>query len=297
MWIEKLVNVNPVTRPGTKLKGVRKIVEHYTANPGASAYNHYKYFNGTAIQQKRYASAHIFVDKVEAYLIIPLDEVAYHANDGTYRGVPELKPNANLYSIGVELCIEKDGTFHPETLRRAAEINAELCKRFKLDPHKDIVRHYDVTHKNCPARWVQHPEEFTEFKNMVNVVLNPPKDGIGIAISKYPEGYGVNYYNAPNGSYRGKITKKTPYPVYQIKNGYIDIGEDRWIPEESMDVTRYTATSRFKKGYGVNYYSAPNGSYKGKITNPIPYKVYNRIDGWVDIGQNKWIPEENMIIK
>ncbi len=175
MWIEKLVKVNPVTRPGTKLKGVRKIINHYTANPGASAYNHYKYFNGTAIAQKRYASAHIFVDKTEAYLIIPLNEVAYHANDGSYRGVPELKPNANLYSIGIELCIEKDGTFHPETLRRAAEINAELCKRFKLDPHKDIVRHYDVTHKNCPARWVKYPKEFTVFKNMVAHVMNPPK--------------------------------------------------------------------------------------------------------------------------
>lgn len=175
MWIEKLINVNPVTRPGAKLKGVRKIVNHYTANPGASAHNHYRYFNGTAITQKRYASAHIFVDKQEAYLIIPLDEVAYHANDGSYKGIPELKPNANLYSIGVELCIEKDGSFHPETLRRAAEINAELCKRFKLDPQKDIVRHYDVTHKNCPARWVKYPNEFTEFKNMVSMVLTPPK--------------------------------------------------------------------------------------------------------------------------
>src|SRR5690606_4088541 len=175
MWIEKLIKVNSVTRPGTKLKGVRKIVNHYTANPGASAYNHYRYFNGTAITQKRYASAHIFIDKVEAYLIIPLNEVAYHANDGTYRGVPELKPNANHYSIGVELCIEKDGSFHPETLRRAAEINAELCRRFKLNPQKDIVRHYDVTRKNCPARWVKYPKEFTEFKNMVARVINPPK--------------------------------------------------------------------------------------------------------------------------
>src|SRR5690606_9642874 len=224
MWIEKLVKVNPVTRPGTKLKGVRKIVEHYTANPGASAYNHYKYFNGTAIAQKRYASAHIFVDKVEAYLIIPLNEVAYHANDGSYRGVSELKPNANLYSIGVELCIEKDGTFHPETLRRAAEINAELCKRFKLDPHKDIVRHYDVTHKNCPARWVKYPKEFAEFKNMVNMVLNPPKIEPKnlpdvASFSNYPRWVraikDTGIYKYANISQReGNLTKGTELKVY-----------------------------------------------------------------------------------
>ncbi|HFK2719214.1 TPA: N-acetylmuramoyl-L-alanine amidase family protein, partial [Escherichia coli] len=140
----------------------------YTANPGASAYNHYKYFSNL---KDRYASAHIFVDKTEAYLIIPLDEVAYAANDGTYRGVPELKPNANYRSVSVELCIEKDGSFHPETIKRAAQINAELCSVFNLDPIKDIVRHYDVTHKNCPAPWVKSPDLFDKFKQLVRADL------------------------------------------------------------------------------------------------------------------------------
>lgn len=168
LWIEKLIPVNKFSRPGIKVNSVKKIVNHYTANPGASAYNHFKYFSNL---KDRYASAHIFVDKAEAYLIIPLDEVAYHANDGSYRGVPELKPNANFKSIGVELCIERDGSFHPETIRRAEEINAELCKMFNLDPLRDIVRHYDVTRKNCPARWVKYPQEFKDFKNRVNSII------------------------------------------------------------------------------------------------------------------------------
>lgn len=179
LWIEKLIPKNPYSRPGTKLQKVVKIINHFTANPGASAFNHYKYFGFSLVEQnnrlpknkRRYASAQIFVDKNEAYLIIPLDEVAYAANDGSYRGIQELKPNANYKSISVELCIEKDGTFHPETIKRAAQINAELCRRFGLDPLKDVIRHYDVTHKNCPAPWVNEPEKFDEFKKLVRADL------------------------------------------------------------------------------------------------------------------------------
>ena len=167
LWIEKLVKVNQYTRPGTKLASVKKIVMHYTANPGATALNHFNYFNGTAITQKRYASAHLFIDKDSAYLIIPLNEVAFHANDGSYRGVEALKPNANLKSIGIELCQEKDGSFHPNTIKRAAEIARFLCEKYKLNPTADIVRHYDVTKKNCPAHWVSNPALFTEFKALV----------------------------------------------------------------------------------------------------------------------------------
>jgi N-acetylmuramoyl-L-alanine amidase len=179
LWRNQFLQVNPYTRPGMKLKGVRKLVIHWTANPGASAQNHFNYFNSTAIQQQRYAGAHIFVDKTEAICIIPLDEVAYHANDvqqrnadgSPWRGVPELLPNANFLSIAVEMCVEKDGTFHPDTIARTEDIFVELCKRYNLDPIKDIVRHYDITHKDCPAPWVKDTQAFINFKNRVNAKL------------------------------------------------------------------------------------------------------------------------------
>jgi N-acetylmuramoyl-L-alanine amidase len=179
-WIEKFINVNQFSRSGKKLNTVNKIVVHYTANPGASAENHYRYFNTL---KDRYASAHIFVDKAEAINIIPLGEVAYHAGDiqkhnadGTpYRGVKELLPSANYLSIGVEMCIEKDGTFHPDTITRTEDVFVELCKKFNLNPMCDIVRHFDVTAKNCPAPWVKDEQQFAQFKQRVNAKLNPPK--------------------------------------------------------------------------------------------------------------------------
>lgn len=173
-WRNQYVHVNKYSRPGMKLNGVRKLIVHYTANPGATAANHFGYFDKSIIEAKRYASAHIFVDKTEAICIVPLNEVAYAANDvqqringNPYRGVPELLPDANFLSISVEICIEKDGSFHADTIARSVEVFAELCATYKLDPMRDIVRHYDVTHKNCPAPWVTNGSAFTTFKNRV----------------------------------------------------------------------------------------------------------------------------------
>lgn len=179
-WRNQYVHVNQYSRPGKKLNEVRKLIVHWTANPGASAANHFGYFDRSIIEVKRYASAHIFVDKAEAICIVPLDEVAYAAGDVQqringvpYRGVPELLPSANYLSISVELCVEKDGTFAKETIERAVDVFAELCEKYKLDPSKDIVRHYDVTHKNCPAPWVKDIGEFNEFKERVAERLKP----------------------------------------------------------------------------------------------------------------------------
>lgn len=180
VWEDKFIKVNKYARSGKKLKSVRKIVMHYTANPGGTAENHYRYFNNL---ENNYASAHFFIDKDEALCIIPLNEMAYHANDtqrrnedgSSWRGVKELLPNANELSIGIEMCIERDYSLHPDMIKRTIEVVAELCKRYKLDPLKDIVRHRDVTYKNCPALWVKNPTQFEDFKKDVNELVNPSK--------------------------------------------------------------------------------------------------------------------------
>lgn len=168
-WKNQYIKPNKYSRPQTKLKGVRKIVLHWTANFGAGAENHYRYFNNL---NGRYASAHLFVDKNESLCIIPLNEVAYHCNDGSYRGVPELKPNGNLLSIGVEMCVEKDGSFHHDTVTRTVDVVAELCKIYNLDPLTDVVTHHMVTRKNCPAPWVKNASEFIVFKAKVKEKMN-----------------------------------------------------------------------------------------------------------------------------
>ncbi|MEE6450541.1 peptidoglycan-binding protein [Gottfriedia acidiceleris] len=185
-WRNEFIPKNKYTRPGTLLKDVKKIVLHWTANPGAPAKNHVKYFGVTLPAQskvleqqgKKYtaASAHIFGDRNESVCIIPLNEVAYHANDNYdkgYRGVKEIAPNANLYSLSYEMCVEEDGTIHQDTIKRAIIDIAALCKTYKLT-EKDIVRHYDVTHKPCPEPFVKDEKLFEDFKKQVALILNPP---------------------------------------------------------------------------------------------------------------------------
>lgn len=178
LWREDLIPINEYSRPGTPLRLVRNIVVHYTGNPGASAANHVTYFGKSMIEQNikiiaeanrlpspqkeehlklvRYASAHLFVDPGDAVLIIPLDEMSYHASQ------------ANPYSIGIELCIEKDGSFHPDTVRRSAAIVAEMCKRYGLNPLRDVIRHYDVTGKICPKPYVDDPAAWEAFRQAVD---------------------------------------------------------------------------------------------------------------------------------
>jgi N-acetylmuramoyl-L-alanine amidase len=191
-WKEDYVVKNEFSRPAVKLLGVKGIVMHWTATPGATDTNEHDFFDGKDGGGGRYASAHFFIDRDSATLIIPLDEVAYHANDHPCK-VDKLQASANYYkggganltSIGVEMCVEKDGTIHGSTVKRAEQVVAELCNRYKLNPLTDIYRHYDITGKNCPAPWVSHPELFNQFKKDVNTIVHPPKPAVKVATSTY----------------------------------------------------------------------------------------------------------------
>lgn len=172
--IKDFLKVNPYTRPARKNTGIKGIIAHYTAVPKATAKNIRDSFNGYGITAKRYASAHYAVDKHEIRQMIPDDEIAYHAHDNSRCYPDALKPNANFSSLGVEICIEADGSFHPDTIKNAEKLFAYLLKKYNL-PASRIYRHYDVTGKNCPLQWVKNPAQFTAFKANVDKILNPPK--------------------------------------------------------------------------------------------------------------------------
>lgn len=72
----------------------------------------------------------------------------------------------NANSIGIELCSRKNGEkfyFMPETVRRAQALTCELMAKYGI-PLENVVRHYDVTHKNCPAPFVESASAWTAFK-------------------------------------------------------------------------------------------------------------------------------------
>ena len=147
--------VNPFSRPGTPLEEVNAVVLHYVGNPGTTAKANRDYFNTLALgRDGTYASSH-FVVGLEGEVIqcIPLTEVAYASN------------HRNSDTVAIEVCHPDDtGEFSPETYARAVELTAWLCREFRLDAAKDVIRHYDVTGKECPRYYVANPAAWEQLK-------------------------------------------------------------------------------------------------------------------------------------
>lgn len=166
------IRINKFSRPGIKNYGIKGIIMHYTANNGGTARNHKDYFNNL---NGVYASAHLFVDDNEAICIIPLDEVAYHANDtvrynsdgSIYKPLYSQIGNANYGAIGVEMCLDRNGNITEKTFQNTVKAVKELIAKYPNVTRNKIWRHYDVTGKNCPAPWVAKPSELERFKDAV----------------------------------------------------------------------------------------------------------------------------------
>ena len=151
---------------GLRTQKVKYIVVHYTAGDGDTARDNGLYFqrNGNLG-----ASAHWFVDEKNVVLSVPEEFVAWHCGGAAYAH-PECR-NGN--SIGVEICSDKDRDglyyFTDDTLETAAELIRELMKKYGV-PIERVIRHYDVTGKECPAPFVGAGyEDWKKFKGLVNM--------------------------------------------------------------------------------------------------------------------------------
>ena len=129
------------------LSAIQYIVLHYTGNDGDTDEANGNYFANNKVQ----ASAHYFVDDDSVTQSVPDSRVAWHVGAKVYYHADAR--NAN--SIGMELCDNKrDGTVYPtqKTIDRALELVRWLMKKYNIPPER-VIRHYDVSHKLCPAYW------------------------------------------------------------------------------------------------------------------------------------------------
>ena len=156
------LTVNEWSRPGTELEQIDGVVIHYVGNPGTTAHANRNYFESLSSgQEGTYASSHFIVGlEGEVIQCIPLTEVAYASNE------------RNADTVSIEVCHpDETGEFSPVTYDRAVELTAWLCVRFKLDPETRVIRHYDVTGKECPRYYVEHPEAWDAFRADVSAAI------------------------------------------------------------------------------------------------------------------------------
>ncbi|MFI3313330.1 MAG: N-acetylmuramoyl-L-alanine amidase [Eubacteriales bacterium] len=138
---------------------IQYLVLHYTANNGDTAQNNATYFANNVV----YASVHYFVDESGVVQSVDDGDTAWHCGASSY--VHPTCRNGN--SIGIEMCSRKDdnGNYYikDETVANALELTKKLMETYGI-PAENVVRHYDVTGKSCPAPWVLDTAQWTTFK-------------------------------------------------------------------------------------------------------------------------------------
>ena len=153
---------NYTEQTGRKIK---YIVIHYTGNNGDSAEGNCIYFTG----KNRDASAHYFVDELEAWQSVEDKDKAWHCGGVDDYKHPECR---NSNSLGIEICsrLDADGLyyFEPEAVALALELTRAKMLEYNI-PATNVVRHYDVTGKHCPAPFVYDADQWAEFKKALEV--------------------------------------------------------------------------------------------------------------------------------
>ena len=123
---------------------VEYLVIHYTAGCNDTAENNGRYFAREHVG----ASAHYFVDEHKVVRSVPEEYVAWHCGANRY-----LHPGCrNGNSIGIEICTKPYG-FAPAALEQAKALTIALMEQYQI-PAENVLRHYDVTGKLCPAPFV-----------------------------------------------------------------------------------------------------------------------------------------------
>lgn len=184
---ERLLTINAYSRSGEKQNRVEKIVVHWVGNANTSALANRNYFENLKTTHSTYASSHYVIGlNGEIIRCIPENEVAFHS--GSY--------SMNRKSIGIEDCHpDWDGKFNENTYNSLVELCADICKRYNLSIN-DIIRHYDITGKECPRYYVRNESEWIKFKNDVaskigqatTTVAVPKIEGSDEQVRKYKNG-------------------------------------------------------------------------------------------------------------
>lgn len=153
---EQLLTVNDYSRPGEKTDATKYIVIHYLGNPKTTAQENHDYFESLKDLQNCYMSANYIVGlEGEIIQCVPDNEVAYASNQ------------ENHESISIENChLDSTGKFLKDTYISLVKLTAYLTETYNLGRNQ-IIRHHDVTGKDCPLYYTEHEDYWEDFRDDV----------------------------------------------------------------------------------------------------------------------------------
>ena len=148
-WVDQqIIKVDGDSRRGVMLEGVRNIVIHYVANPGTTAQQNRDYYASRSSD----VSSHFVIGlKGEIIQCIPLHEKSSASN------------HRNKDTISIEVCHpDESGKFTDAAYQSLVKLTAWLLDVCDLDSD-DVIRHYDITGKQCPLYYVTHEDAWKVF--------------------------------------------------------------------------------------------------------------------------------------
>ena len=153
-WVDQqIIKVDGDSRRGVMLEGVRNIVIHYVGNPGTTAQQNRDYYANPSSD----VSSHFVIGlKGEIIQCIPLHEKSSASN------------HRNKDTISIEVCHpDESGKFTDASYQSLVKLTAWLLDVCDLDSN-DVIRHYDITGKQCPLYFVTHEDAWKKFLKAVD---------------------------------------------------------------------------------------------------------------------------------
>ena len=158
-------------RPG-RSAAIRYLVLHYTAGRNDSAQSNLRYFEQNVVK----ASAHYFVDDLGWMQSVDDGDTAWSVGTGGIY-VQKHPDCRNENSISIELCCRYAAgqyAFSKKTVRNAAQLTRMLMTKYDI-PIGNVLRHYDVVSKHCPAPWVDDESQWLAFRKRLEEELDMTK--------------------------------------------------------------------------------------------------------------------------
>lgn len=152
-WIDhQIIKVDGDSRRGVYLESIQNIVIHYVGNPGTTAQQNRDYYASRSSE----VSSHFVIGlKGEIIQCIPLHEKSSASN------------HRNKDTISIEFCHpDESGKFTDASYQSLVKLTAWLLDVCDLDSN-DVIRHYDITGKQCPLYFVTHEDAWEQFKQEI----------------------------------------------------------------------------------------------------------------------------------
>jgi N-acetylmuramoyl-L-alanine amidase len=179
---QKLLKKSQYTRRARRvdtdnpLDSIKAVVVHWVGNTNTTAEANRNYFNNQTV----YASSHYIVGlEGEVMQCVPDEECAFHAGGNNYTELAktQFRDNGvmkhNDWTIGIETChTDENGNYNSATYTTFVRLTADLLKEYNLSVETGLLRHYDMTGKDCPQLFDgANNKEWEKFKEDVRLAM------------------------------------------------------------------------------------------------------------------------------